>query len=188
MGLRWDRVFLLSTVVKVPVVLILSGVIGDVVWYVLLLVLSFGVCGVLGAAQNSIRGVLAYSSIGNRCWLVIAAMVSKWVFYFSLVVYGIRLGVMVYYLWCVDVRVVSQLALVPRRYGWVIGVCALSLAGVPPFIGFFSKLLVVSQAVARGQALYLGAVVVALGHVRYYMDVVVRRFFSCYLGFRVDRY
>ena len=80
---------------------------------------------------------------------------------------------------------ISDLAGLNQRsplYAGIMAVCMFSLAGVPPLVGFYAKLLVLQSLVASGQALYIGmavfAVIASLIGAFYYLRVVKVMYFD----------
>jgi NADH-quinone oxidoreductase subunit N len=67
-------------------------------------------------------------------------------------------------------------------YAGIMAVCMFSLAGVPPLVGFYAKLLVLQALVASGQAMYIGlavfAVIASLIGAFYYLRVVKVMYFD----------
>ena len=67
-------------------------------------------------------------------------------------------------------------------YAAVMAVCLLSLAGIPPMVGFYAKLSVLQALVASGQPLYLGltvfAVLMSLIGAFYYLRLIKVMYFD----------
>jgi NADH-quinone oxidoreductase subunit N len=67
-------------------------------------------------------------------------------------------------------------------YAGVMAACMLSLAGVPPLVGFYAKLVVLQALVASGLALYIGlavfAVLMSLVGAFYYIRVIKVMYFD----------
>ena len=67
-------------------------------------------------------------------------------------------------------------------YAAVMAICLLSLAGIPPMVGFYAKLAVLQALVASGQALYLGlavfAVLMSLIGAFYYLRLIKVMYFD----------
>jgi NADH-quinone oxidoreductase subunit N len=67
-------------------------------------------------------------------------------------------------------------------YAAIMAVCMFSLAGVPPLVGFYAKLVVLQALVATGQGLYIGlaiyAVMMSLIGAFYYLRVVKVMYFD----------
>ena len=67
-------------------------------------------------------------------------------------------------------------------YAGVMAVCLLSLAGIPPMVGFYAKLAVLQSLVASGESLYLGlavfAVAMSLIGAFYYLRLIKVMYFD----------
>jgi NADH-quinone oxidoreductase subunit N len=67
-------------------------------------------------------------------------------------------------------------------YAGVMAVCLLSLAGIPPLVGFYAKLAVLQALVASGQGMHLGiavfAVMMSLIGAFYYLRVIKVMYFD----------
>ena len=67
-------------------------------------------------------------------------------------------------------------------YAGVMAICLLSLAGIPPMVGFYAKLAVLQSLVASGQGFYIGlaifAVIMSLIGAFYYLRVVKVMYFD----------
>jgi NADH-quinone oxidoreductase subunit N len=67
-------------------------------------------------------------------------------------------------------------------YAGVMAVCLLSLAGIPPLVGFYAKLAVLQALIASGQALHIGlaifAVIMSLVGTFYYIRVIKVMYFD----------
>jgi NADH-quinone oxidoreductase subunit N len=67
-------------------------------------------------------------------------------------------------------------------YAGIMSICLFSLAGVPPLVGFYAKLLVLQALVVSGSALYIGlavfAVLMSLVAAFYYIRVVKVMYFD----------
>ncbi|MCF8207807.1 MAG: NADH-quinone oxidoreductase subunit NuoN [Rhodoferax sp.] len=67
-------------------------------------------------------------------------------------------------------------------YAGVMAVCLLSLAGIPPMVGFYAKLAVLQALIASGQSIYLGlaifAVLMSLIGAFYYLRLIKVMYFD----------
>jgi NADH-quinone oxidoreductase subunit N len=67
-------------------------------------------------------------------------------------------------------------------YAGVMAICMLSLAGIPPLVGFYAKLAVLQALVASGQAFHMGiavfAVLMSLIGAFYYLRVIKVMYFD----------
>nr|YP_009024179.1 NADH dehydrogenase subunit 2 [Amphiporus formidabilis]AGL46757.1 NADH dehydrogenase subunit 2 [Amphiporus formidabilis] len=140
-GLSWFGVLLLSTWQKIAPVLVFSSVSSGGFIFIFLAVFSSLVGGLSGVGQTSVRSILAFSSVGHAGWFFSLFCVS-WFFgavYFF--VYLFSTFFLIFFLWCVDYLRLSQVFSVSLVGCFLFFVCILTISGVPPFLGFFSKLL-----------------------------------------------
>jgi NADH-quinone oxidoreductase subunit N len=67
-------------------------------------------------------------------------------------------------------------------YAGVMAICMLSMAGIPPMVGFYAKLSVLQALIASGQAFYMGvalfAVFMSLIGAFYYLRVIKVMYFD----------
>merc|ERR1712117_243982 len=97
--------------------------------------------GVGGLNQTQIRVLLAYSSIGHIGWILVCVIFSYSIFFIYFFVYRVvNLGIMI----CINfysLKGVSVLNIggVSYIYSVFLILIFLSLAGLPPFLGFYPK-------------------------------------------------
>ncbi|MES2631781.1 MAG: NADH-quinone oxidoreductase subunit NuoN [Pseudomonadota bacterium] len=174
-------------------------------WQQMLMILAIGslLVGNLAAiAQTNLKRMLAYSTIAQMGFVLLGLMsgvvngntlsaanaYSSAMFYIvtyvmtTLATFGIilllaREGF--------ESEEISDLAGLNQRsplYAGVMAVCLLSLAGIPPLVGFFAKLAVLQALIASGQALYVGlaifAVIMSLIGTFYYIRVIKVMYFD----------
>lgn len=101
--------------------------------------------GIGGLNQTRFRPLLAYSSIGHIGWIIVAGRIGSGLFLWYFFLYAVlNLGIMVL-LGNVNIKGVGG-GLMSRNFLFYISliVCLISLGGVPPFLGFFPKWMVLS--------------------------------------------
>ncbi|WP_048439382.1 NADH-quinone oxidoreductase subunit NuoN [Caenimonas sp. SL110] len=174
-------------------------------WQQMLMILAIGslLVGNLAAiAQTNLKRMLAYSTIAQMGFVLLGLLsgvvngntlsaanaYSSAMFYIvtyvmtTLATFGIilllaREGF--------ESEEISDLAGLNQRsplYAGVMAVCLLSLAGIPPMVGFFAKLAVLQALISSGQALYVGlaifAVIMSLVGTFYYIRVIKVMYFD----------
>jgi len=164
--------------------------------FIVLAVASLLLGNVVAIAQTNLKRMLAYSSIAQMGFIVLALSAgvvsgntlsagnaySSALFYlltyvlttlgtFGLIMFLSRQGF--------ESEQISDLAGLGRRSPWVAGVMTVfmfSLAGIPPMVGFFAKLAVIQALVTTNETLYIGlavmAVLFSLVGAFYYLRVV----------------
>lgn len=146
-SLRWEDNFILGVVQKLaPLYLVFVGGGGHSFFIFLLVVSSCLVGGVGGLNQSQLRKIMAFSSINHMAWVLRAIWGggTLWLKYY--VVYGYIRGAIIYLFWQRGLFRVGHLYGGPVGPGSTGGIALslLSLGGLPPFLGFIPKWVVLS--------------------------------------------
>jgi NADH-quinone oxidoreductase subunit N len=186
---------LLASLVKGAVVLSLARVLGGAVFdanvavvITVLALMSIAYGNLAALAQSSFRRLLAYSSIAHAGYMIFALLDSTGSRGTDLLWY-VGIYSVATLLACASLAVLSRDddALCTLDGGFaahpvaslVLAACVLSLAGLPPFPGFFAKLMVFQSVVASG---YLFPAVLAFAGsflgLTVYVGIVLRLFRS----------
>nr|YP_009707859.1 NADH dehydrogenase subunit 2 [Pseudocleopatra dartevellei]QEU52728.1 NADH dehydrogenase subunit 2 [Pseudocleopatra dartevellei] len=191
-GLSWISCLLLTTWQKVaPIFLIMCLIDAKLVYtvFILLCVLGAGsslMGGLGGMNQTQIRALLAYSSIGHMGWIIYAACYSEsgMKVYFS--IYVVITICVFLSLWALDLGSLSNLGSLNKKNSngaFSFMVMLLSLGGLPPFLGFISKWVVVNLAMSTDSWGFLFILIIgSLLSLFYYLNL----FFSEVLSLKIS--
>jgi len=157
----------------------LPDVVRVVLWVVAALTMTFG--NVLALLQRSVKRLLAYSSIAHSGYMLVGIVAGPGDGSFTrnglaaVLFYLFSYGVMNLGAFAVVASLERQRAGEPEEaaaiddlrglcktrplLGWVMVVCALSLLGLPPLLGFFAKVPLFTSAIGAGEI----ALVLVLG-------------------------
>lgn len=107
--------------------------------------------GVGGLNQSSLRKLLAYSSINHLAWMLIGLHFGVNFILIYFIIYLVTNGLLVSYLNSIGCFYISQIYYFTGGGldGLVVYLNWLSFGGLPPFIGFFGKWLVINLMVSR---------------------------------------
>jgi NADH-quinone oxidoreductase subunit N len=171
---------------------------------VVLAVCSLAIGNLAAIAQNNLKRMLAYSTIGQMGF-VLLGLVSGVVNGVATpeamrVAYGSAMFYVITYVLTTlasfgiilllaregfESEEISDLAGLNQRsplYAAIMSICLFSLAGVPPMVGFYAKLAVLQALLQSGSGLYLGlaifAVMMSLIAAFYYIRVVKVMYFD----------
>ncbi|MES2583868.1 MAG: NADH-quinone oxidoreductase subunit NuoN [Pseudomonadota bacterium] len=175
-------------------------------WQQMLLMLSVGslLIGNLAAiAQTNVKRMLAFSTISQMGFVLLGIMsgvvngdalsyapnaYSSAMFYVityvltTLASFGILLLLSQEGFESEEIADLAGLNQRSPLYAGVMAVCLLSLAGIPPLVGFYAKLAVLQALVASGQAFHVGiavfAVLMSLIGAFYYLRVIKVMYFD----------
>nr|YP_010035822.1 NADH dehydrogenase subunit 2 [Brontispa longissima]QQQ89062.1 NADH dehydrogenase subunit 2 [Brontispa longissima]UAJ48103.1 NADH dehydrogenase subunit 2 [Brontispa longissima]URQ17576.1 NADH dehydrogenase subunit 2 [Brontispa longissima] len=160
-GLNWMSCMLLFTWQKLaPMVMFMMFYI-NTKFLVSVIIFSSIIGGILGLNQLSMRKILTYSSINHMAWMMLAMSLSSklWTTYFLL--YSLMNILIISILKSLNIFFINQLnsAKIKSINKILIMMTLLSLAGLPPFIGFLPKWMVIILA-SENNLLILPAVMI----------------------------
>nr|QXT44297.1 NADH dehydrogenase subunit 2 [Anenteotermes polyscolus] len=174
-GLSWENCALLMTIQKAAPLMLMSYLIEMNIFTLSIIVLSTIVGAIGGLNQTSMRKILTYSSINHTGWMLIALTTSEnmWMVYFTIystlaltVVSAIKLS---------GVSFINQTMLTNKEttlMKFMMFTSLLSLGGLPPFLGFLPKWIVIQTMITNNMApLAVVVVVTSLITLYYYLKI-----------------
>lgn len=141
--------------------------------------------GIGGLNQRQVRVLLAYSSIGHLGWMIGAITRSVNMLYMYYVIYRvITLGIMLCMLGLSSKMTrVTRFVGLPLYFIFFLSVLFFSLAGLPPFLGFYPKWAVVQGVIGYSYFLPLFMLVIgSLLNIYYYLGIFFNVFFKSVYG------
>nr|YP_009485643.1 NADH dehydrogenase subunit 2 [Velinus nodipes]AVZ00779.1 NADH dehydrogenase subunit 2 [Velinus nodipes] len=144
--MSWPSCFILMTWQKIAPLYILSHVININESIIYIMIPIMVVTGSLGGLnQTSIRKIMSYSSMDHMGWMIACMKFDNnlWMFYF--LIYSLILATLVYTFWFYSAYQMNQYSNKSLMFSdkMMIIVAFLSLGGLPPFLGFLPKLIVI---------------------------------------------
>jgi len=152
-GLSWINRLILITWQKIaPLILISSTMQSRVIIVTIFLSVIIGALG--GLNQTSLRKLIAYSSINHLGWIftAIEARESLWVAYF--IFYSFLSFSIIFIFNTFKISHINQLFSLffnSKTIKFIVFLNLLSLGGLPPFLGFIPKWLVIQSLIANRQ-------------------------------------
>nr|QWY23080.1 NADH dehydrogenase subunit 2 [Koreocerus koreanus]QXP43449.1 NADH dehydrogenase subunit 2 [Koreocerus koreanus] len=144
-GLSYTALFNLFTTMKiVPMMVIMKMNLS----LNLIIILTLIVGSTFGLSQNSIRKMLAYSSIFNMGFMIYSTSnMSLWLMYF--LIYTVSLLMLILILHLNNINYLNQLLInkIELKMKLSIWILMLSMGGMPPMMGFMSKLIVIESSI-----------------------------------------
>uniref|UniRef100_UPI003001C32F NADH dehydrogenase subunit 2 n=1 Tax=Parotis laceritalis TaxID=3112171 RepID=UPI003001C32F len=144
-GLSWFNNFILMTWQKITPIILLSYYFNKN--FLLIIIIMNSIIGAVGGLnQTSLRKLMAFSSINNLGWMIASIMISEnlWLFYF--IIYSFMISIMCFLFYFMNMFFINQLFFININYMIKLSLLInfLSLGGLPPFIGFFPKWIVIN--------------------------------------------
>nr|YP_009503342.1 NADH dehydrogenase subunit 2 [Typhlosyrinx sp. MNHN IM 2013-18371]AXA45432.1 NADH dehydrogenase subunit 2 [Typhlosyrinx sp. MNHN IM 2013-18371] len=137
--------------------------------------------GIGGLNQTQLRALLAYSSIGHLGWMVFSAMMSEWAMKIYLMIYIMISLCLFTVLWLSNVNSMKGVISVGNLYSYyvLVIILLLSLAGLPPLIGFMSKMMVILMAMVNPWVYAIFIMIIgSLMSLFYYLGLLFSMFLS----------
>nr|QLY90201.1 NADH dehydrogenase subunit 2 [Halesus radiatus] len=144
-GLNWMNCFILSTWQKIlPMITLSYCFINNLI--ILMAIFSTMIGSIMGLMQTSLQMILTYSSISHIGWMLMALMlkINTWVIY--LFIYSLLNYILMTMFKIMNMFTLNQIYSNKNSnfLKYFIMLNLLSLSGLPPFLGFLPKWLVIS--------------------------------------------
>nr|YP_009379706.1 NADH dehydrogenase subunit 2 [Nemoura nankinensis]ARQ82446.1 NADH dehydrogenase subunit 2 [Nemoura nankinensis] len=162
-GLNWMNGLMLLTWQKIAPLMLISYTFSLNVFFSLIIVLSVLIGSLGGLNQTSIRKILAYSSINHLGWLLaaMAAGESIWGLYFLVYTFlSFAIIFMMNTFKMIHINQIFSLNYISPINKFAFFVTLLSLGGLPPFLGFMPKWIVIQNMVNLGNIFLITLMVV----------------------------
>nr|YP_009537844.1 NADH dehydrogenase subunit 2 [Limenitis glorifica]AYN60561.1 NADH dehydrogenase subunit 2 [Limenitis glorifica] len=144
-GLSWFNCFILMTWQKITPMILLSYYFNlNFLYFIMIFNVLIG--AVSSFNQTSLRKLMAFSSINNLGWMISSIIISEnlWMIYF--IFYSIFSFIMCFLFYIINTFFINQLFFFNMNFLIKISIMInfLSLGGLPPFLGFFPKWIVIN--------------------------------------------
>nr|QGX04944.1 NADH dehydrogenase subunit 2 [Junonia stygia] len=144
-GLSWFNCFILMTWQKISPMILLSYYM-NLKFLFLVMIFNVLIGTISSFNQTSLRKLMAFSSINNLGWMLSALTISEnlWMLYFSL--YSLFISIMCFLFYIINIFYINQLFNLNLNFSikFSILINFLSLGGLPPFLGFFPKWMIIN--------------------------------------------
>nr|YP_010308071.1 NADH dehydrogenase subunit 2 [Crambus perlellus]ULU28318.1 NADH dehydrogenase subunit 2 [Crambus perlellus] len=144
-GLSWLNSFILMSWQKISPIILLSYYFNKN-FIIIIIMLNALIGAVGGLNQTSLRKLMAFSSINNLSWMMSSIMISENLWYFYFIFYSFMISIMCFFFHIINMFYLNQLFFLNINYLIKINLLInfLSLGGLPPFIGFFPKWIIIN--------------------------------------------
>jgi len=149
-GLRWTNSFIILTWQKIaPIILLIYNFTLNT-FIVIIVILRILVRGVIGLNQISLRKILTFSSINHIGWIIPAIFLSLYIWLVYFLIYSLitlNLIILFYYLNSFYLRQITLNLNSNFLLKLFFIMNLFSLGGLPPFLGFYPKWLVINSLI-----------------------------------------
>nr|YP_009499432.1 NADH dehydrogenase subunit 2 [Ocinara albicollis]AWT58476.1 NADH dehydrogenase subunit 2 [Ocinara albicollis] len=144
-GLSWMNNFILMTWQKVSPMILLSYYFNKN-FLIIMIIMNLMIGAIGGLNQTSLRKLLAFSSINNLGWMTFSIMISENLWFFYFIVYSLMIFMMISLFFMMNVFFINQLFINNMNFYIKLNLFInfLSLGGLPPFLGFLPKWIIIN--------------------------------------------
>lgn len=151
-GLNWNNCLILITLQKSAPLSLISYQINNDIFLEIIIVTSVIIGAIGGLNQTSLRKIITYSSINHTGWIISAIITGNdiWVTYFT--IYSILTLTVVSIVKTTKLSFVNQIAITEKKNKltkFLVFTRILSLGGLPPFLGFIPKWIVIQAIITN---------------------------------------
>nr|AVN68166.1 NADH dehydrogenase subunit 2 [Cryptocercus hirtus] len=162
-GMSWMNCLLLMTMQKVAPMMLISYMMKMGTFSSMIILASTIVGAIGGLNQLSIRKILTYSSINHTGWMLAALMINEnmWIMYFA--IYSTLTTTIVMMIKPFNTSLINQTFLMNKEMNtmkFMMFTTLLSMGGLPPFVGFLPKWIVIQMMIMNNMNIIMTTMVV----------------------------
>lgn len=170
-SIPWPLIILLISWQKINPLVILSNVFYKLEIFI---IINRIVGAVRGLTQLSLRKIIVYSSLVHSRWVFLAIKISlfKWVAYFAGYCLNSIILISLFYAW--NVRFIKDIFNHKKdeSQSTCLRLCIINLAGLPPFLGFYLKWIVLTKASFIIPSLSVTVLISSLTRLWFYLRII----------------
>nr|YP_010222537.1 NADH dehydrogenase subunit 2 [Dalpada cinctipes]UCC45961.1 NADH dehydrogenase subunit 2 [Dalpada cinctipes] len=178
-NMNWNKVIILMTWQKLAPLMMISNMYNN--YIINISILSCVIIGSMGGInQTSLRKMMGYSSINHMGWMMsLIKFMNLWMLYFT--IYSIMMFMAVKMFKYYNIYYLNQLSgmymMNMEKINWFI--MMLSLGGLPPFIGFLPKWIVMQSMINESEYFMMIIMVMfSLFTLMFYMRIMTNMFLT----------
>nr|QUQ05861.1 NADH dehydrogenase subunit 2 [Coleophora therinella] len=144
-GLNWLNCFILMSWQKISPMILLSYYFNKN--FIIIMMIMNTIIGAIGGLnQTSLRKLMAFSSINNLGWMLASILIAENLWMIYLLMYSLLISIMCFIFHLLNMFFINQLFIININpmIKMSLLINFLSLGGLPPFIGFFPKWIVIN--------------------------------------------
>nr|ALO70871.1 NADH deshydrogenase subunit 2 [Rybaxis sp. 1 EF-2015] len=149
-GLNWINCFIMMTWQKIAPMILLSYSMFNIQFLIMIIMFSMVIGGIMGLNQTNLRKILTYSSINHMSWMISSMLLMESIWFYYLVVYSLILSNLILILNKFNIFHMKQFFFLCSKNSlnlYLYSMNFLSMGGLPPFIGFFPKWLIIQNMI-----------------------------------------
>nr|QIH95764.1 NADH dehydrogenase subunit 2 [Pseudolycoriella sp. XQM-2020] len=174
-NISWMNCLILMTWQKLAPMMVVSYLINFNNFYIMFILLSTFIGSVGGLNQTSIRKLISFSSINHIGWMLTALMFNELIWFIYFFIYTLLNSAVIFIMKMFQIFYLNQMySILMNSYliKFTLLTSILSLGGLPPFLGFLPKWLIIQSLVSmKMNFLTLFLIITSLITLFYYLKI-----------------
>nr|ARH54442.1 NADH dehydrogenase subunit 2 [Lissodema cursor] len=191
-GMNWFNCLIMLTWQKIAPMILLMNFNFNLKFIIIIITLSLLISSILNLNQTSLRKILTYSSINHIGWMLSSMLISYsiWLIYLMIYIFiNLNITIMFYYMNCFYMNQIFNFLNHNKLTKMMFLLNFLSLSGLPPTIGFFSKWLVINWLILNNHIMLtlimiLMTLIMIFTYIRIFMSSIILNFNESKLIFK----
>nr|YP_010936664.1 NADH dehydrogenase subunit 2 [Callistethus plagiicollis]WKW91633.1 NADH dehydrogenase subunit 2 [Callistethus plagiicollis] len=149
-GLTWLNAIMMLTWQKISPLVLLTYSNSTPLYLIIIIMFSMTISGIMGLNQTSLRKILAYSSINHIGWMIASILLIEIIWFYYFIIYSIITINITTMFYKYNIFHINQLYISMNQnqlFKLFFILNFLSLGGLPPFLGFFPKWLIIQTLI-----------------------------------------
>nr|QUS63489.1 NADH dehydrogenase subunit 2 [Odontoptilum angulatum] len=149
-GLSWLNCFILLTWQKITPMILLSYYM-NTNFLIMIMIINTIIGAIGGINQTSLRKLMSFSSINNLGWLMFSILISEYLWLTYFLFYSFLISIMCFSFYIMNIYFINQLFIfnMNMMLKFLLMINFLSLGGLPPFLGFFPKWIIINFMILK---------------------------------------
>nr|YP_010726205.1 NADH dehydrogenase subunit 2 [Diprion wenshanicus]WDY84654.1 NADH dehydrogenase subunit 2 [Diprion wenshanicus] len=143
-SISWLNLFIITTLQKIgPLFMLMNTNISIVMYFSMLMSGLIG--SFMGLNQNSLKLIMGYSSINHLSWMLMSLMIDFYIFFIYLFIYFLNNMMICLFFYFFNINFLNQIYKFNNMNYFIkfmILMMFLSMAGIPPMVGFLPKFFI----------------------------------------------
>nr|ALO70897.1 NADH deshydrogenase subunit 2 [Scaphisoma boleti] len=149
-GLTWMMTTLMLTWQKIAPMILLMYNLNYSNFFFLIIIIAMLISGINGLNQISLRKILVFSSINHMAWMISSLLINKFIWLIYFLIYALMTIFLTMNFHINNIFFFNQMISLMNKniiFKFFFIFNFLSLGGIPPFIGFFPKWLIIHNLI-----------------------------------------
>nr|AMW68034.1 NADH dehydrogenase subunit 2 [Climacia areolaris] len=181
-GLSWMNCLILLIWQKIAPMMLIMYII-NIKFMIIIIIITTLIGAIGGLNQISLRKILAFSSINHMGWMLSSMMISNFYWKMYFLIYSIITFSIIINFYSFNIFYLNQSFLIMNNYPenkFLLYCNLLSLGGLPPFLGFLPKWLIIQNLLDKNMLIIIFMMMMTLITLFYYIRITYSAFLLNY--------